>query len=225
MSHICPTCGRLVERQRPTNEYTGRRVQTGSAPDLDFNLFEYLSPARAAAPSSDVIVPLLQSAVSGFVVGLLTLWPTLANGWAWYVPLLVFGGVFAVAWFLLLADHRRSLWNRETIESGGTPSPIGQPDPVLVRLQVIEDGAIKYANLPIPIETLKTMARAIVNGRSFSVSEWTGAGRPLSRSQFETLRTWLLNNDYAEWVDPDNRRSGVTFSPAGWAFWRGLLEK
>lgn len=219
--HICPNCGQPVTRRQPTNQYSVTRAQWGNAPDVDFSLAEYLTPARAAGVGSDVAVPLLQSAVSGVVTGLLSAWPVFYFGWPWFIPFLVTVAVFAGAWFKLLADHRKSLWNSERIE-GQPQTQAPEISQYSVRLEVNDDGNLKYVDFPIDIDSLQTMARAIVNGRSFSIGEWTGKGRLLTRTQFETLRTWLFNNDYADWTNETNHAQGVTFNSKGNAFWRGL---
>jgi hypothetical protein len=224
-NHICPTCGQTIGRRKPTETYTVRRAQWGNMPDVDFDVAEYKTPARAAGVGADVTVPLLQSAISGIIAGLLSGWLAFRFAWPVFTPFLICTIVFALTWIKLLSDHRRSLWNSERIENKTAPAA-PEIDTHRVRLEIVEpNGHLKYVDLPIAIEDLRVMARAIVNGRAFSLSEWAGKGKLLSRNQFEVTRTWILNNDYGDWIDPENRRLGVEFNSKGQAFWRGLAEK
>ncbi len=211
-------------KRKPTNEYTVRRNHFGSAATDDYNLAEYLRPARAAGVGSDVAVPLLQAFVSGVVVGLLAIWPTTAFFWAWYIPAIVGGLAFAAAWFALLKSHRASLWDSEKYFHD-VPQQPQQPQQMHVKLQIDEDGQhTKFVDLPLDPAQLKTIAAATINGRSFSLASWAGRGKLLSRSQFETLRDWLLDNDYGLWADENNHAAGFLFTNKGRAFWRGLVE-
>ena len=190
----------------------------------DYGLAEFLRPARAAGVGSDVMVPLLQAAVSGFVIGLLSLWPTIRFFWAWYIPLIIGGVAFAAAWFTLLKSHRQSLWDVERFTNELHQE---QPEPaqMYVKLRIDEDGQhTKFVDLPLDPAQLQTIARATVNGRSFSLASWAGRGKLLSRSQFETLRDWLLDNDYGRWADENNHAAGFDFTNKGRALWRGLVE-
>lgn len=225
-SKICPTCGQPLSRRQPTQTYTVRRAQWGNMPDYEFDVAEYRSPSRAAGVGPDVAVPLLQSAVSGVVAGLLSGWAAVRFAWPVFVPFLICTVVFALVWVKLLSDHRRSLWTSERIENHSQAAPTQEIETHRVWLEIIEpNGHIKYVDLPIAIEDLQVMARAIANGRPFSTPEWAGKGKLLSRTQFEAVRTWILNNDYGDWVDPDNRRQGIEFNSKGQAFWRGLAQR
>ena len=71
---------------------------------------EYRAPARQASPSSDVLVPFLQSLICGIVVGIVV--AALAT---LRIGALSFAVTFALAWFGLLLDHRRLLWSIERV--------------------------------------------------------------------------------------------------------------
>lgn len=228
----CPYCGRPYGPPSysprplplPSRHHKVRRAHFGSGnlADVSFSVAEYLQPARSAAVASDVSVPLLQAIVSGLVAGLVSIAPAIIWHWYWYIPVAIGFVAFGVIWFVLLAEHRKLLWYSERIE--GTPEVI-TPDPprVGVRLEVDEgDGHHKYARLPIEKDKLCTIARALKNGRTFSMGAWTGKGKLLSRREFEDLRSWLIDNRYAYWVDPNNRQLGVNFSNKGRALWRAL---
>jgi hypothetical protein len=135
---------------------------------------------------------------------------------------------FAVAWLRLLGDTRKGLFSVERVERSGQPVAATAVDPAsqrTIKLKVEEDGRHhKYAHLPLPYEDLRAVARATVNGRAFSLASWAGSGKLLSRSQFETLRDWLLTADYAGWIDDKNHAQGIAFNSKGKAFWRALAS-
>lgn len=190
----------------------------------NYDIAEFLRPARAAGVGSDVLVPLFQAMVSGLLIGGLSLWPVIRFYWAWYIPLIIGGGAFSVAWFLLLQSHRASLWDKERYTNTAA-GPAADPEQIRVKLRIEESpDHYKFVDLPLAPDQLRTIAKATVNGRSFSLASWAGRGKLLTRSQFETVRDWLIANDYALWADPSNHNQGVNFTNKGSAFWRGLAE-
>ena len=94
-----------------------------------------------------------------------------------------------------------------------------------VKLQIQEDNDnAKFAHLPLPLDELKTIARATLNGRPFSHDSWCGADKLLSRSQFEDLRNWLLKVGYARWLNDSNHNQGLVMTAKGKAFWKAISE-
>jgi hypothetical protein len=96
-------------------------------------------PARPAGLISDVLVPVLQAAISGGLLAALVVFAMseLVPGWdadllkVWAITALA---ITAMAWILLLADSRRLLWASEKVtgidlDGDGT---IGQPRDRLV---------------------------------------------------------------------------------------------
>lgn len=231
--HVCDQCGAVLRDGRPTGlrrvpdrEVEVQRFGLGAAADSGVSLAEFVQPARAATVSADVVVPLLQSLVSGGAAAALTVLPTIYFDLSWLAPLLAFSLAVTGVWLKLLAESRQSLWQveryqREPVESA---APTTKPTEISVRLAVSDRQSVRYAHLPIEHEKLKTVARGLLGGRSFAVSTWCGNGKPLSRSQFETLREWLLSNGYAQWRDGANRQLGIDFTARGQALLKGLSE-
>jgi hypothetical protein len=87
---------------------------------------EYRAPARSAQVGSDVLVPLLQSGVTGILVGVV-FWNPKAGVLA-----------FFIAWLLLLFDHRRLLWRIERVIGRDITADgkVGHPD----RPPIVIDG-------------------------------------------------------------------------------------
>jgi len=202
---------------------------------------EFRTPARAAEWTADVSVPLAQSGATGVVTFLVAvpvavlvhLYTDGPLALAAIIPFLA--GVFALAltWGALLSDHQKSLWRTETFES--TPAPAAAPTPqaaaalpkIGVKLEVSEDNgrSMKFAHLPVDPDRLRTLARALLDGkRPFTVGEWTGAGKLMTRNEFEHLRTWMMESGFVRWIDDAARARGTEFTPGGRALLRALKE-
>jgi len=184
-------------------------------------------PARPASVASDVLAPLLQALVTALIVAGLVLWLVVRAAWPVELAGVAFMVTLALVWFFLLVSHRHLLWD-ETVTPLETPAmPLPPVETAQVRLEVVDEaaGRVAYAHLPLPLATLRTLARAIATGQPFTVARWTGRGKPLSRGQFETVRTWLLNDGYARWVDGGNRQLGVEMTAKGQALWRELAGR
>jgi len=215
---------RLITRS-PANRYEVRRFHSGvGLAEPHATIEEFLTPARSASIAADVVVPFLQSAVTAIVTAIVSLFPLYILELPLQFSLLAGALAMGMMWLYLLSEHRRSLWSHERFEHEPEP-PAARPKEVGVKLAVNEsNGHMRFGHLPIAHDTLVTMARALENGRSFSVSGFTGRGKLLSRSEFETLRDWLLDSDYAQWKDGNNRNLGIEFTSRGAAFWRALAE-
>jgi hypothetical protein len=207
--------------------YQARRFYSGNAIDDGISLAEFVTPTRAASIEADFSVPALQSWLCGMALLVGTFPLAFHFTWPWYTPLAAGAIGFVVAWFRLLGDSRKSLFSTERLERS-QPVAAAAVEPAsqrTIKLKVEEDARhIKYAHLPLPYEDLRAMARATLNGRAFSLSSWAGNGKLLSRSQFETLRDWLLTADYAGWLDDKNHAQGIAFNSKGKAFWRALAS-
>ena len=234
---VCSRCKRALREpvgmvRSADNKYVIDRFYSGAGTAVPrATVEEFLTPARSATVSADVVVPFLQALVTGLMTTLVAVVPVYFLRLPFQVTLLAGGIALCMTWLYLLADHRKSLWSHERyerdIEQPVAPSLIDQarPKEVKVKLAVNEStGRMRFGHLPIDHERLCSMARALKNGRSFSVSAWSGRGKLLSRSEFETLRDWLLDSNYAQWRDDHNRNLGVEFTSRGEAFWRALAE-
>jgi len=213
------------------NHYVVERFHSGAGMAVPrATVEEFLTPAREATVSADVVVPFLQSLVTGLMAVIVAGGVVLGLKLPVQFAAVAGGLALCMTWLYLLADHRKSLWSHERyerdLEQPAAPAPADdRSKEVKVKLEVNEStGRIRYGHLPIDHERLSAMARAINNGRSFSVSAWSGRGKLLSRSEFETLRNWLLESNYARWRDDHNRNLGVEFTSRGAAFWRGLAD-
>ena len=111
---------------------------------------------------------------------------------------------------------------RVSVQIQDDKSPTSGKD--TVRLVITDDNSQRYAHLPLPKDELRTIAKATLNGRPFTLASWAGDGRMLSRSQFEDLRDWLIKAGYAKWADERSRNKGVVVTAKGKAVMRGLAK-
>lgn len=160
---------------------------------------ERQTAVRAPSVEADVRVPLQQAFASG--------WFGAVAGAALAVLLLrdvlaIVGGALAgfvlvagAAWFVLLADHRRMLWEFER----ATVAPSAQAAPAELRVAIShydQNGRfvrMEYLDIPgISEEQLKQFARRVTDGAPLAVTAWTGRGGLFSRSQYDTLMSELM---------------------------------
>lgn len=185
--------------------------------------YERLTPVRPASVQSDVVVPFLSALISAAALtGLLLVACWYLEMPAW--PALVCGLLAFFGFWLVFSAYHRGLLVQSEYQRVDAPPAAEPARQKRVRLEVAEKGRRQYADLPIDVDRLQAVARAIAGGRAFSVANMTGRGKPLSRGEFETLREWLLTYEYLRWIDAGNRQAGTTFTARGKALIRGLAE-
>lgn len=177
-----------------------------------------------------VVVPAAQAVITGLLVAVVL---AVIAGWlevaAWRVFLIAWAGVTLGAW---LSYRSRSVWAMERAlgldihrESSATcPDPPGEP----VRLQVVIDredvGQVDYVYFDLPLEKLRTLARALAAGRDLSEATWTGSNGLLSRGEFASFREQLHSRGLARWRNPDAHSQGTELTPAGRAVMRKIAK-
>lgn len=236
-----------VERTRPRVWDSGEinRYHAGSVGAVPIGRWEERrEPARPASFTADVAVPAVQAGFTGLLVALAaggvyaTIWKYLLTGsWPRFGDTLAVGGALGLLavlllWLSLLTEHRRSLWSVVTSEfpfpTNEEPrreEPEPRSEPVSVRLEVNEGRTMRFAHFPITEDKLLAVGRLLNGGSSFSMSALSGSDKPLSRSEFVTLRDWLEANDYLEWINPDTRAQGIRLTARGKALVRALAEE
>lgn len=190
----------------------------------EFTEAKRISPARPASLESDVKVPLAQAAITGGVaiigIGMLAL----AFHWPIVIAPAVGGGVFILAWVVLLIDHRSLLKTIETIinrdlDGDKRVGPVAMP-PVRVEYHEHEEQRDRtvFSDLPVPRRAgpagLITFARAVaLQGDTFS--ERTAGDHGYTREEWQELRDEFIEQAWAAWNHPNEPRQGVTLLRAG----------
>jgi hypothetical protein len=189
---------------------------------------------RPGGLETDAAVPAAQAALVGACWGLVAVVTggivvALAR-WPWYVPPVLGACVWSVimAWHVTKGVKLRQelLWAREEIERKDIDGDgqIGKPR-ATVRVELerqVESGyRTQFLDIDAEPHKVRTLARAVLNGRSLSEAEWTGAGQPFSRSQFRSLRGGLMERGLVRWANEKAKAQGCELTPAG----RAVFEK
>lgn len=175
-----------------------------------------------------IVLPAGQAVVTGFAAFVTV------SSVAWYQKIdnpLAAGGVaagvaFGLSWIAAL------FWWRSRVEAATNEpqpaiiSPVTHPaETVRVELEK-PNGAytwIDYLDLPFDRDLVYRAAGELVK-RDFETSNLGGAGKPITRSQAEAFRDWLISKDLAGWYRPDAHVKGWGIKPAGRAILRRLYQ-
>lgn len=176
-----------------------------------------------------VLVPLVQSFISGIMLGMVWLVVTWLKFDVPFVQALENGVIIWIvtqcaAWFGLLTlwtlrvGYLEKIFRRDLNQDGmiGEAPPPAQQHATL-RLEVKEN---KPTGAQIKI--MEANARKLValcvglsHGWPFTEKAWTGKGKPLSNKEFESLRDHFLRHGWAEWKNPEAHAQGVVLTEAG----------
>jgi hypothetical protein len=192
---------------------------------------ERRKPIRQASLESDVIVPFLQSVVTGIVGAVI------GGGTAAILdapkPMLVsasIGGIaLGIAWLVLLSQHRSLLWEIETVIGTDIDQDgeVGEPEPETMTTVEIVDArrnAINYVRLPLSDREIERLALALLVQRV-----------PLSRRKLEDANA-IDPEKYSDTLDKlldgglarprgKSRNAGVELTGAGRAFFKQYLPQ
>ena len=143
----CPLCGAPANWREILKSNWQRREYHA----YGWTLSQYLSagaeyerrrPARDATFESDVAVPGIQALVSGLIAGLGGggLAAALGSPRFLLIGLGIGAGAMGLAWFTLLREQRRLLWEVETITGvdWDQDGQVGPPEPPTVRVEIVE---------------------------------------------------------------------------------------
>lgn len=169
---------------------------------------------------SVVIIPFLQAAISGFLVGIVMLAikaekeQALAAGGAWAL----------LTWLYMLKssrEERRYLLGIQEPELAQVAESKQEPERAPLRVEIKESETHTiYAQLNITQEQLLGLARGISRGEPFSESSWCGARKLFTLGEFRELREELLKRRLLVWKRENYHAQGVELSPGARAFFR-----
>lgn len=177
------------------------------------------SPARPASTESDVVVPLLQSLITGVIVGLPAgTFVALVCQWPWWsAPAIAVGVIIPAVWLHRLGAHTRALWTVERV-IGRDLDGDRQVGPLPVHLEAtITDrrrghSTVWRTQFPGEARFLRRFAAAVDAGTcTFSERDAVVCGY----TQFEALRDQFLLNGWADWRNQAEHRQGVELTEAG----------
>lgn len=108
----------------------------------------------------------------------------------------------------------------------GEPEPTPAPEPESIRVELLQEGGRRGDFIDLPhADRLPALASGLLEGRQFSQTVWTGAGRLYSRAEFEAVRGEMLRRGLCRWKNPQAPAQGVELTPAGRAVLRRLSGK
>jgi len=102
-------------------------------------------------------------------------------------------------------------------------------EPDVVRVEIADTsadgGGARLRNLRLPLSSDKArwLGQHITNGGAFSLPQCVDDG-PLSRSEVESVRRWLLENSLGRWIDEDEHAKGFEIKRPGKLVFRELAK-
>lgn len=179
-----------------------------------------------------VVIPLLQSVITGVLAGLVVMVILLWAKAPWWFPasILAMVGVMFISW-----QAYRNRWQM-VIESflgvdlngdGYIGAPQAAPlalDPSPIRVELVQDAGqhTSLIDLPASPEQLQALVTGILRGKSFTLNAWLGT---FTRPEFETLRDVLIMRGLARWKNENVHHQGADLTPAGKAVFKRLAEE
>lgn len=88
-------------------------------------------------------------------------------------------------------------------------------DLVEIEIPPKNNNTIKRSAFGVAPKKLIMFFNEILDGERITQTRWVGAGRPLSRSEFDTARDKLIELGVLEWKNEDTHAQGVCFSVDG----------
>ena len=107
---------------------------------------------------------------------------------------------------------------------GNIGKPMKEPEHFVIRLdEITADKHYRSRNIDSVIskEQMTVLARGLLNGIPFSERNWAGSGKPLSSTEFRTLRSGWLKHGLLEVASDKDNRQGFYLTDQGWA----VMEK
>ena len=195
---------------------------------MPFRSMNREEPQAMAGLESHVMVPAAWAGLTGVFVAMAALpaFLLLAHD-VWWLALWLGALSALLVWLARVLKLDIVLWRVESITGAdlNRDGQVGQPAPETLRIEVTErtdsGGRVAYLNWPGTEAELTTFARAVLAGAPLAREHWTGAGKPMSRKQFEQLVDRLLELGWVRYRD-GGKTQGLELSPAGRAMFREL---
>lgn len=140
-----------------------------------------------------------------------------------YQVLLAWVGIFLMSfisrWNKLLGESNERLWKTEEIINKDIDGDghVGPPEQIVLR-GVIEDkkGIVSGSKhlMPFSVDKFMKFCKG-VGTKGLTYRAWTGRNGVFSDSEFEALMTFLLENNFARWVNEDSPNQGRELTRLG----------
>lgn len=238
-NHRCPHCGAKLELNISPAGRPARKRSTGMTVFQSSHRSVFRSDAAAPAlpagykeerqsaaflptKEANVIVPLLESLITGAFVGVCTValvtyvQRSFWDGLAWGGISLLSASFFQ--WIRLTGSYRNLLWKLETITGMDVDNSgeVGEPAPIVqaIRVEVQEGQSLKFADLPGDRAALVEFAKKVNSGIvTFSEAGARRAG--YGAAEFGRLRDVFIERHWAYWNHPSQRQQGVSLRGSG----------
>lgn len=231
---MCPECGAWFYSSggepAPTWRPVGVRVAeaaagAGSIP-ADIESYESIRPVQAPDVHGHFVTPFLQAMASGLAFFILAAVVVIVWRLSFWLPFLVGAVTFAGAWLLLLGRFNALLVAREFVRPR-MPEPARDDRPVprvVVEVHDRDGGGsrVQIVELPIDLDRLGVLARAVAGGQELTYRRWTGRGKLLTRGELGEIHDWLVRCGLAYWVNEDRHQEGLEFTAGGRRAWERL---
>jgi len=195
-------------------------IQQPSAPSYADRQFLHTFLAGA-------LLPLVQSTITAVMAGIGTLTALYLFGAIDLLkPSLIITGIVWVLTWLYLQRRWLNLTSFENFMGvdlngdGNIGKPMKEPEHFVIRLdEITADQHYRSRNIDSVIskEQMTVLARGLLNGIPFSERNWAGAGKPLSSTEFRTLRSVWLKQGLLEVTSDKDNRQGFYLTDQGWS--------
>lgn len=190
-------------------------------------------PHHQANVHSDVVTPLLQSAVTAILFAVVLGYCCYEFDWPFQVIIPAFAITLLGMWMLLLWSHRRHMWEyiqQTEVEQQAPAAPTVQPVSDW-RVEITQRGPERnratMSRLTVPAgispDTFTTMAWETLRGTPFTERQWHGRG--IEVSDFRALRHELLKAGMLSWRVEGAPTQGVNLTDAGRNFLRQVAQE
>jgi hypothetical protein len=183
-------------------------------------------------PATGVVMPLLQSLVTGALLALGVITLSLLFDWrnGWKAALALFGVMPFITWMYL--QWRWLLLTAEKVMQRDLNGDgvIERMEPRLVKVQVShekENGhlQIDLMNLPCTASQLEKLAEGLLNSLPFTEGAWCGSGKPFSVAEFRLLRSVMLARGLLRARSEKDQRQGYELTDEGKAVMQGAVRE
>lgn len=193
-----------------------------SGPDKPWPGYEVERPMRQPSVASDVMVPFLQSIITGLIVGtgITTLLWHLADAPFWGTWVIIASTSAVAAWLWRLGTVSETLWTVERIIGRDITGDdvVGKPEAHIVTVRGPGVSTLTPEERK-RVEFIQFIRGIDATGDS-TYRRWQHL---LGRTKYEEFRDALLKTGLAEWIDESNHQRGWRLTMPGEAIITGIM--